>query len=270
MAGTIRMNYERPATANPFRPKDPIFPTNRPLSPSEAAREQRSRKEGRVQRSETEHLHTLVDLQTYLKIRGHAEACDNAFSCDPWKYEPILLDDLIKERLRADDPEKMNELRGLIRAGSWPTYPRLTDTSELETCFAAVREQEDIAWNRKAREADPDTSKELKESLTEIEENIDKIRRAIDDRVVGDGLEEATRHIEDICARLWLELKELAATHGLSMKETRTNYLTKPYHEEIEQTRPIRDLLYLRRLYPKLAERSIESRTSKTRKSPVM
>lgn len=231
------------------------FSTRMERTPTEAATEQRFRENQRKPKPDAEHFASIVDLHSYLDRRGYEEACKHAYSCDPWKYEPVLFTDLIKARINDDKPLQ-NELRELIRAGSWMTYPRVNE-KEIETRLKEVERQEESSWTWRIRQSDPDTAKELSKDLQEVKGDIEGIRQSLQKGTVGLELETATRAIEDISARLWTDLKQLSSIHGLKEKELRTHHLTSPITQEIERLRPIRDLIYYRRLYPKQAARSL-------------
>lgn len=249
---------------NPFAPraeprprkKPSVFVTHRPApTKSELATEARWRKQER-EPADIERMTAPTELSTYLAEHGHEDACLHAYSCDPWKYEPVLFDDLVKERMGANDPQSIAELRGLIRAGSWMTYPR-PDKRDLKDAMDALRQTERQRWSWKIKQADPDTSRELSETMKDTLKQIDAIQQAIDEQRIGDDAEEAARHVEDIHASLWLTLKAEMRVHGLTDEDMDSRPATKALHEEIERLRPIRDLLYFRRLYPKLASKSL-------------
>lgn len=239
------------------------FSTRMERTRAEAATEERFRENQRKPKPDAEHFASVVDLHGYLERRGHAEACKHAYSCDPWKYEPVLFDDLIAARIKEDKPGQ-DELRGIIRAGSWMTYPRV-DAKDIESRLKSVQQQEEASWTWRIRQADPDTAKELRDDLKEVQQEIVGIQRALTDGVVGPELESATRAIEDISARLWTDLKQLASIHGLSNEDLRRNHLTKPITQELERLRPVRDLIYYRRLYPKQAARSLTAASPSAR-----
>lgn len=255
---------------NPFsRPQPPrreqrgVFETRlRPLTPAQAEVEQqfRARERETADRPHLEHVHSVTHLYEYLEQSGRKEACANLYSCDPWKYEPLLLDDLIKERAGTNDPDRLNELRGLIRAGSWMTYGP-TKESGVRGALSKLKLYEEQDWLSRIRRADPDTSKEYREGLNEEMRDLDLVARALDDGWTGDKAEDAVRVIENVNASLWLEIKKILAAHGLPWQESSRNKLTKPLYDEIERIRALRDFLYFRRLYPKRAKEALPEKT---------
>jgi hypothetical protein len=223
----------------------------RKLSPSEANREREARENERKQTKGLEHLASVTKLHAWLEERGHTEACANLYRCDPWKYEPILLDELYKLKSRGDvDTKELNELRGMIRAGSWMTYERRPDREAIQGLgIAKEREQSDWLW--KIRNADPDTAKEHAENRDQILADLERIERELHVGKVGEPLEGTVSSIESLMAGAWHELKKSAAMHGIAWEDVKKHPSTKALFEEIEALRPVRDLAYFRRLYPK-------------------
>ncbi|MDQ7814963.1 MAG: hypothetical protein RDU25_04135 [Patescibacteria group bacterium] len=233
-------------------------PQPRQLKPAE-------RKKETLALSRFERIISLEDLQNHLtsllasrRLKGTEEqnvreACDNVFGCDPWKYEPILLDQLFAERRGAADPEKINRLRGLIRAGSWMNYPRTTEKMALED-LAVVRRSETQDWHERIRHADPDTSKELAKNRDELLEELTEAEQALTKKTTGDGLDPAARTVEDLLGHEWFSMKQLIAANGLNWQAARTHHLTAARIQEIERLRALRDFIYYRLLYPTWAK----------------
>lgn len=223
------------------------------------------RREAEPARPKLEHLHSFTDLQEFLdkarrdrrlsadeQARLH-EACDNLIGCDPWKYEPFLMDELFRERRGGNDPEAVRRLRGLIRAGSWMTYPRQTPADVLAE-LASVRQAELGDWDWKLRNADPDTAKEIKENREEQARDFGLTERAVADGLRGEDLEEATRVVEDLLGHAWYRLKGAMSAHGLDWRAAESHPATSKLFREISGLRPVRDYLYHRRLYPNWAK----------------
>jgi hypothetical protein len=224
-----------------------------------------------------EHLHSFSDLQEFLdKARRDrrlmpeerarlGEACDSLVGCDPWKYEPFLMDELFRElrgeadperirELRGEaDPERIRELRGFIRAGSWMTYPRQTPADVLGH-LSAVRQAELEDWNWRLRNADPDTAKEIKDNRDEQARDFGLTEKAVAQGFCGEDLETATRIVEDLLGHSWYELKAAMAAHGLDWRAAEKHPATAKLFREISELRPVRDYLYHRRLYPEWAK----------------
>lgn len=200
-------------------------------------------------RVDLERFLSVTDLHDHLEANGHLEACEHAFKCDPWKYEPILLEELIGELASDGNPERVNRLRKLIRAGSWMSYSR-ENPDDVSADLNAVRASEERSWESRIRHADPDTSKELREDMEGELKEFDFVVRAIESNSVGRDAEPATRAIDNLQARAWNALKRLLAVRDLSLDEAKRDHVTKPLIAEIERLRPVRDLLYYRRCYP--------------------
>ncbi len=217
------------------------------------------------QRPRFEHIITIDELQKHFasllasrRLQGAAaddirEACDNVFGCDPWKYEPVLLDELFTERRGSADPEKIKQLRGLIRAGSWMSYPRTTEKMALDD-LSAIHRAETQEWHERIRHADPDTAKELAENRNELLAELAEVDRAITQKTTGDALDPAARTIEDLLGHEWYTVKQLMATKGLDWRSAQTDHLTATHIEEIEKLRALRDFIYYRLLYPTWAK----------------
>ena len=202
-----------------------------------------------------EHIKYVKDLSNWLEARGHKEACvhlrrSREDRCDPWKYEPILLEELYKLKAsRGTDRTELNEIRKLIRAGSWTTYERLSDRDAVSK-LGSVREREQADWLWKIRNADPDTAKEHAENRDQLLADIDRIERELYAGKIGESLENTTTSVESLMAGAWHELKKAIAMHGLTWDDVKKHPATKGLFEEIEALRPVRDLAYYRRLYP--------------------
>lgn len=190
-----------------------------------------------------EHLYLIHDLQAYLAEPRMQEraferfqretACADVFQCDPWKYEPLLLDDLLKART-FQSPEEIHQLRGLIRAGSWNTYEH--------------QEQDDILKRLK----------ELREIEKQEAPHIDRVIADIRNNVIGEALEISVHTIENMNVTAWHQLKRYHGIRGEQAHIEKPNALTEQLHAELTLIRPIRDLLYFRRLYPILAQISVQ------------
>jgi len=202
--------------------------------------------------AELERLHQLPDLHDHLVAIGHPEACSGIFTCDPWKYEPILLDELISERAGANDPTRLAEIRGLIRAGSWMSSPR-TETKDAQADLRDVALREDQDWNARIRHADPDTAMELKQNHAQLKEELRRVEAALSAGSLGEVLEGSVRTIENLNASLWLQLRKLMAANGLDIQTAKSHPTARLCLEELEYIRPLRNFLYYRRLYPKWA-----------------
>lgn len=215
-----------------------------------------------------EHLHTVRDLSEYLatprddisseELRDRQSACRGIYSCDPQTYEPYLLDDVLQSRMQRQHEAELNQLRGLIRAGSWMTYKRQT----LETALDQLTQfEKNLSQDGHARiiAADPSTATEhylnLQQELTEIQQ----IRDALRANITGKELEPIVRLVEDFNIHLWQRLKQYHAIRGEHVSRVQPDKVSKPLYQEIALLRPIRDLLYFRRVYPNWARRTSES-----------
>jgi len=228
-------------------------------TPEEVAAEESFRRREKEKLGGYERLHTILDLNRYLNERPNGgEACVSRFDCDPWKYEPLLLDDLIKARSQNAPQTRIDELRGLIRAGSWMTYPRTGQSGALQRLREVAQSEED-GWQAKIRQADPDTSRELKADMQEMLQELRQVTADLAAGKTGPELEAAVRAVEDLNARAWLSLKGYMAARGGDLAETKKQPAARPLVEEIERLRLVRDLLYFRRLYPKWAKLSLVS-----------
>jgi hypothetical protein len=245
---------------NPFAkmPEPPAPESSRIRKPPETQRESMPAK------PQLEHLHSFTDLQEFLdKARRERrlpeeerarlkEACNNIMGCDPWKYEPFLMDELFRERRGNNNPEAVRRLRGLIRAGSWMTYPRQTPSDVLRH-IADIRQAELEDWDWRLRNADPDTAKEIKENREDQARDFALVELAVTAGLSGEDLEDATRVIENLLGYSWYQLKAAMAAHGLDWKAAETHPATSKLFREISELRPVRDYLYHRRLYPNWA-----------------
>lgn len=222
-----------------------------------------------IQGTEIEHLHSMKSLVEYLEEPRENEkpaeriaretACSEAFSCNPWKYEPLLLDDLLKARIMqsADDIQQM---RGLIRAGSWNTYQHESESDILQR-LKTLRSITEYHRQTLIRTSDPTTSREHHEDLQEELAAIDHVISDVRNGVTGEALEASVKTIENINVTSWHDLKRHHAIRGEQPRPDAPDALTKQLYQEIALIRPIRDLLYLRRLYPVLAQKGLQPKT---------
>lgn len=207
-----------------------------------------------------EHLATVKDLETYLgqqasRMRQHIKsmrtstqnkhaieqaeselarlesACLEAYTCDPWAYEPVLLDKLVHAK-EAAHSEDIQQLRSLIRAGSWMHYQRHDEADILEKI------------------------RQLRRQFPAHADALQQAARVYTDHVVGEALEPAVRLIEDLDLRAWLSLKKLSHTHGATVTEESIHFQTM--RQELEHIRAIRDAFYFRRLYPEIAKKGFK------------
>ncbi len=211
--------------------------------------------------SDIEHLATVRDVETYLderviqkikdlellhkkhaptyiiedvikEIKHLERACSEAYSCDPWKYEPVLLDDLIRLHHDAAPYDYINHIRGLIRAGSWMHYTRKNDQHILDDIHFLQR-IERASWISK----------------------LQQVEKFYSEKIIGKKLEPAVQTIEYLSFKLWLQLKKFAHAHGL--QPTDNNPHLQHFRKEIQYLRIIRDTLYFRLLYPNIASKGL-------------
>lgn len=265
----MAFNYD----LNPFKeiPTQPVPESSRMRKSSESKHETFHAK------PELEHIVTMYDLQAYLEVartklrdkprerQNLTEACDGIIGCDPWKYEPFLVDELFKAR-GGGDAVATKKLRGLIRAGSWMSYPRQSTTEVLDD-IAKVRNAEQRDWEWRLRNADPDTAKEIRENRAEQQAEFTELEHAVSQGLAGDDLEPHVRNIEDLLGHAWYSLKKLMAANGLDWRQAESHPATSHAFKEIENLRPLRDYVYFRLLYPKWAEFS-KTENSKRKLTP--
>jgi len=207
--------------------------------------------ERRPKAERVERLHSMEDLRAYLIDQKHPEGCVNAFFCDPWDYEPVLLDKLIHARAAEADQTEIDTLRGLIRAGTVMTSPRLKPSEVFER-MERIRALEDADWSARIEQArrDPTTADDLARDHREQQAELAHVTSALRDGVSGEELESAVRIIEDLNAHTWKELGTLLAQHKTNLAAARESHLVKPIVHKLEILRSVRDTLYFRRLYP--------------------
>lgn len=220
-----------------------------PRTSAEIARARREH--AQPSRAETEHLKYVRDLDAYLKEHGHADTCETLYAnvkCDPWKYEPILLKDLMGIR-RTGDRNDVRLIRELIRAGSWMSYGRVYEKDVLEGLKDLTR-MEEQDWEQRIRHSDPDTAKELKQNQRTQSEELHRVAHAIENGLLGAALEKPVETIEDLDVTAWNGLERMRIARGMSWSEAREDVNGKMLVKEIETIRPIRDFLYFNLLYP--------------------
>ena len=231
---------------NPWgSPRRSIFETrSHALSPSEAAIEQ----EHRNRRSMNfEQLPTSLDVVEYLSAtHRHISPHDQL---DPWKTEQHLLSDLVAAK-RSQDHVRIELLRGLLRAGSWFSYPRPT-TASLKERMRGVRMSEETRWSQDIRSLDPDTAKERIEDRDEFFAALASIDRALFDHR-SDELDRAIELVERMQIERWHLIQMGMAAHGIPTIERakKSRYLADAI-EELELLRPIRDELVRQKVSPR-------------------
>lgn len=261
---------------NPFAPpaeaqrKRGVFAVDLrgPQSSREKALEERFREAQRArgQPADSRRMPMIFDLHAYLEKRGHTEACESVYSCDPWKYEPILYQDLGLLQLERDETQdetrkkeldgEISKLRGLIRAGSCLTYDR-PDLSRDLPKFEAVLQRhahdlrDDLAslqqqiTDIKLQAADPGWIEELqseRDNLLRLKAAFSRVGENLRKNVGGENLEETVRAFDAIYGRLVMKIKSLTAAYGNPEQS-----LLAQLRREVDALRPVRDILYLRR-----------------------
>ncbi len=217
-------------------------------------REQAERAKLDIQREKTKRdelakmrMAHIQDIQKYLD-EAHPGGKIVASSEDPWTYEPILFEDLLREFVAGPNAERVMEIRKLISSDSKTSNPK----KNLED-FMAIRASEAQHWESRIRSSDPDTSRELHADWTEELEELNAVADAIKNGTTGRNVEEAVRTIENLHMRSWTHLKQLLAIRGLTLADAKSDPAAKYMIAEIKRLRPVRDLLYYRRCYPQLA-----------------
>lgn len=188
------------------------------------------RQQLKVLRTTTKNIYAIAQAES--ELARLESACLEAYTCDPWAYEPVLLDTLVRAKETHEKPEKIQELRALIRAGSWMHYQRHDEQDILERI------------------------RQLRRHLPAHAEALQQAAHAYIDHVVGEALEPAVRLIEDLDLRAWLSLKKLAHIHGVSVTDESVHLRTM--RQELEHIRAIRDAFYFRRLYPEIANKGFK------------
>lgn len=178
----------------------------------------------------------LMDVLAYLKKTGRGDLCSDIMDCRPGRYEPQLVSDLMEAR-RQDDHDKVQQLRGLILAGSKPANRNASPRDAHE----ALREliSEDMIVQSRIGRTDPDEAKERGEAIDSLRE----VARAIQNEQVGESIEDETKTIEDRF--------ELAIQHVLRERNARAR---KQAIRDLHRHRQVRDEIYYSRLYPGKAE----------------
>lgn len=252
MAFRGKPSWEQPPSG---MKKSPVFSGLRSVDPRDLARERATHEAERKQQQEAPKTHILgiAQLKTYLESRGLRDACKNVVegivTCNPWAFEPTMLEELMLARSQHLDQETMNHLRDLVRSGSWMSYPRTSPEDALKE-FQSVSDMEIRRWEDRIRHADPDTSHEFQTYLAEEEKDIDRVRDAVTQKKRGADAEAAVRIVEDMQLRAYTELKKLMHAHGGTLEEARQSASGKILAREIERLRPIRDRLYFQSAHP--------------------
>jgi hypothetical protein len=176
------------------------------------------------------------------RLQAAIDACEN-FKCDPSKYESFLFEDLAQAK-KLGDEKKIHKLRGLIRAGSWASYPPIRGPEELRPFFAKIRLEREEYWNRlQAQETDETNKFILEHQKREEAELLGNYQAKIEKRAFGTALEDVAQFLEELSEQAWLEYKKALAggVSSLSAEE---------WKKEIDALRPPRDYVLHRRLYP--------------------
>ncbi len=198
-------------------------------------------------------------IQALKKRYTHLEdaAMDCAkLKCDPWKFEGVIVDDLVRELMENTDPAHLNHLRGLLRAGSWwmHTTPQ-TNADALETLHRVRHDEENYwAWRIRHTNTAPQDSENIQVLELRRDQSVhalDAIESQIKHNVIGEALEPSVRTVDQLYARAWLNYKKLEAAHSAP------NVILDLKHDT-ERLRVLRNFLYYRRLYPNQARASLE------------
>ncbi|MCC7357416.1 hypothetical protein IT408_02820 [Candidatus Uhrbacteria bacterium] len=217
------------------------------------------------------------------QLKQAAQECDN-FRCDPWKFEPYLFADVLKERSHEPiDQTHLNHVRGLLRAGSVFSFDRLSNGQEsikirtTEEALSLVSKARFITseyWDWRMHVAgpfhhDPDAKKEYENFKEQSLLELDMVSQAISKNVLGEELEDATRTIEDLHEKIFsLYLKSEknipALQDQINAVNTGKEKQYTHWRDLYIQLRPLRNFLYYRRLYPIQAKASLITWKPKT------
>lgn len=175
-----------------------------------------------------------------------------------WAWEPELLDDV--ERVKAkDDTEALQDLRKLIRAGSWDTHK---PTNEQATKKLA------LAWQNELEKQPSDAQLELTAIMNPDLESVKNVVELFSSEkpTCGPEAEEAARFLEQKLREAWKafsslyrEAEKLHYPEKLAWPHSRYHIDIDPelsdlHHaqQRIIQLRQMRDQVYYHLLYPKL------------------
>lgn len=273
----MSQSFEFPR-ANPFTQRTGVFETRGRAPDARSAALERQRREAERRAStEGERLYTRLDLQLHLHELNHERAERRCDINKPWTYLPILFQELFTERAGNNTAHELQRFRGLILAGSRQTHEPLTprlgtrprtperlNAEEAYKRISTIRQKQADRWLARIRHADPSTSREYLEYLTHIQHELDNVERSLRAVDVGDSLEEAVRTIEDLEYGAWRELEKLRLAHGYTWEDLPQHAVATPWLEEIELLHPLRNFVYERRLYPKLAQTRAQRGSVKT------
>lgn len=175
------------------------------------------------------------------------ELCPYPGACDIWPVEDILLKDL--NEAKAKSPEKVNELRKLIRAASWEAHKQKR-TGEMVARARKFKDELEAQYAEVAK-TDPE---EANETWKPLAEHARDMYEALRDGTGGEEAEAGTVGAEIIFDRELQKVLNTLNHRRMTVEEALALPASNPTRKIVErfseEMRPIRDQIYYQRLFP--------------------
>lgn len=184
------------------------------------------------------------------------QLCKDFFHCNIWNLEPVLLDELAAARL-ADDSDRIDEIRNVIRAASWMTHKR----TDANVAVEIAREKAGLILHEHEIHHAILTDEGFEKESRTVDSDLVGIKQVIDDlenfRSIGKDTEHSLRYVESSLEQDWQEfLKTIKEEHAPWPENPAVELTGKSgdLAERIEAWRMIRDQLYFQRYNENLSK----------------
>lgn len=194
------------------------------------------------------------DVTPYFEARipqqkNRQDLCKNFFLCNIWDVEPVLLDELITAK-EENNPERIEEIRKIIRAASWMKHERTDAKKAVQTAQeqATRFKQDHLIKHSMLTEAGFEKEAEhLDANLQAIEAVILSLQNFHD---IGPEIETSLRYVESELEHDWDRFLSILKKEKSPWPENPAVELegsSHEYAERIKAWRIIRDQLYYQR-----------------------
>lgn len=237
---------------------------------------QRRREQARPNMDQTEHLHSITQVQDFLSKRRPAaeprlsrnlpqqpsrdEVSKNFLQGKNALIEPLLIDALEGAK-RAEAPkETVDHLRGLVRAASWFMHQRPEEASLRDIAKKALRS----TMRKKLAAIETHQAHLSRQSLEDDAHDLDEERKEL--AVVVDALEAdaigqealpAVEAVEALVNQAWSKLQAAEAVAYPKKGLTKHPHVQEA-RRHLEELQRLRDALYFSYLYPEWTRRARE------------
>ncbi len=207
------------------------------------------------------HVTNIAEVNTWLEKRGERTRLNdkNIGQFGP-RVEAALVDELEKN-LKERDEKSIEQLRKYIRAVSCMTHPQETP-AQFDRSLGQLSAHIETRQRELERSSSIEEARELDSELAEIQ----RVREAIDRRLLHADAEEATRCIEEFVFHAWKTFRQVMVIRKVDWETAQKSSLLREPRELLIAVRQLRDQLYFQRLYGAWMEVAATTPSTSTRK----